>query len=165
MPFTPPSISLRHAPFHQRSMAYYTLRRTCPPGTRIVRRGISGNNSASTSTTNTSPSSSFHTSARYAYPQKDTQDKDSLKPRSTEYSKSGSDDAAASGTAFDPNQTKPETEKKNEDENELEVSPANTKVSGQRPAQEGGADHAPEHNRERTSGGGSAPKNGGGRSG
>ena len=43
---------------------------------------------------------------------KDTQDKDSLKPEPNEYSKSGSDDAAAAveGAAFDPNQTRPEEE-------------------------------------------------------
>lgn len=43
---------------------------------------------------------------------KDTQDKDSLKPEPNEYSKSGSDDAAAAveGAAFDPNQTRPEQE-------------------------------------------------------
>jgi hypothetical protein len=43
---------------------------------------------------------------------KDTQDKDSLKPEPNEYSKSGSDDAAAAveQAAFDPNQTRPEQE-------------------------------------------------------
>lgn len=48
-----------------------------------------------------------------SYPRKDSQDRDSLNPRSTEYSKSGSDDAAAaSNTAFDPEKTAPETEDK-----------------------------------------------------
>ena len=70
-----------------------TMRRTCPPGTRIasVRR------------------SRFHASpaARYAY--KDDQSKDSLNPRSTEYSKSGSDnEAAQTEEAFDPSNTSPE---------------------------------------------------------
>ena len=43
---------------------------------------------------------------------KDTQDKDSLKPEPTEYSKSGSDDAAAATekAAFDPSSTRPEEE-------------------------------------------------------
>ena len=43
---------------------------------------------------------------------KDTQDKDSLKPESNEYSKSGSDQAAAAmdTAAFDPRQTRPEQE-------------------------------------------------------
>jgi hypothetical protein len=43
---------------------------------------------------------------------KDTQDKDSLKPEPNEYSKSGSDDAAAAveKAAFDPSETRPEQE-------------------------------------------------------
>ena len=43
---------------------------------------------------------------------KDTQDKDSLKPEPNEYSKSGSDDAAAATekAAFDPSSTRPEEE-------------------------------------------------------
>lgn len=43
---------------------------------------------------------------------KDTQHKDSLKPEPNEYSKSGSDDAAAAveNAAFDPKQTRPEQE-------------------------------------------------------
>jgi hypothetical protein len=47
------------------------------------------------------------------YPAKDAQDKDSLKPRSTEYSKSSSDDDAAANedAAFNPNKTRPEEEK------------------------------------------------------
>ena len=76
------------------------LRRTCPPGTRIasVRR--------------------LHRSNGLAYPPtKEGQDKDSLTPRSTEYSKSGGDDdsAAMSKAAFDPNETAPETESKSAD--------------------------------------------------
>jgi hypothetical protein len=72
------------------------MRRTCPPGTRIasVRR------------------SRFHSSpaARYAY--KDDQSKDSLQPKSTEYSKSGSDaEAAETDEAFDPSKTSPESQK------------------------------------------------------
>jgi len=56
----------------------------------------------------------FHSSARLgAY--KNDQDKDSLKPRSSEYSKSGSGDdgAASTDAAFDPSQTKPEDQEKN----------------------------------------------------
>jgi hypothetical protein len=43
---------------------------------------------------------------------KDTQDKDSLKPEPNEYSKAGSDDAAAAveKAAFDPSETRPEQE-------------------------------------------------------
>lgn len=65
---------------------------------------------------------------RFLYATKDAQDKDSLKPRATEYSKSGSDDAAAhEDAAFDPNQTEPETEQKNMGESE------NTTVSSNLP--------------------------------
>lgn len=53
----------------------------------------------------------FQTSTRLAFPRKDAQDKDSLKPESNEYSKSGSDQASAqSDAAFDPSTTKPESE-------------------------------------------------------
>ena len=47
------------------------------------------------------------------YPRKDTQDKDSIDTSSNEYSKSGSDDAAASSNAaFDSSKTSPESAKK-----------------------------------------------------
>jgi hypothetical protein len=54
---------------------------------------------------------------------KDTQDKDSLKPEPNEYSKSGSDDAAAAtaNTAFDPNKTSPEEEHASADSESKEV--------------------------------------------
>lgn len=75
------------------------MRRTCPPGTRIasVRR------------------SRLSTSApRYAY--KDDMDKDSLKPKSTEYSKSGSDgEAADTDEAFDPQKTSPESQQQSQE--------------------------------------------------
>ncbi|KAJ4349498.1 uncharacterized protein N0V89_008114 [Didymosphaeria variabile] len=110
------------------------------------------------------------TAPRFA--SKDTQDKDSLKPRSNEYSKSGSDDAAAhSDAAFDPNKTSPEAaeqtaeaEGKGEggESDALNVSPGNPEVSKPRGAQEGGAS---EGVRTKTSGGGSAPKSGGSKSG
>jgi hypothetical protein len=138
------------------------LRRTCPPGTRIasVRR--------------------LHGSSSLAYPPtKEGQDKDSLTPRSTEYSKSGDDDAAAatSKTAFDPNQTAPETEDKSADQesgqnvNPLNVSPANRGVSQPRESTEGGAESSSgesrhsQSQRQRTSGKGSAPKSGSGKHG
>jgi hypothetical protein len=97
----------------------YQLRRTCPPGTRIatVRARTKSNSSASSgrSSFTISPTQSFHSSALLQRPYKDDQDKDSLKPGSSEYSKSGSgdDQAAATDAAFDPNQTKPETQSKN----------------------------------------------------
>jgi len=85
-----PSASLRPSSL----MAYtHRLRTTCPSGTRIPNK-----------------TRAFHASPLARFPRKDTQDKDSLKPESTEYSKSGSDDAAAQGdAAFDPSTTRPES--------------------------------------------------------
>jgi hypothetical protein len=100
---------------------------------------------------------------------KDTQDKDSLNPQSSEYSKSGDDDAASgSGAAFDPNTTSPESaEKSNEQENggngALNVSPGNPEVSKPRGDEEGGAQGSPKSGS--SSGSGSAPKAGGNKSG
>ncbi|KAF2009615.1 hypothetical protein BU24DRAFT_358311 [Aaosphaeria arxii CBS 175.79] len=94
--------------------------------------------------------------------QKDAQDKDSLNPRSTEYSKSGGGDDAAAHTdaAFNPNKTRPEEE--GQHENPLETSPGNKEVSKARKEDEGGAQGSP---RRSTSSKGSAPKAGGGKSG
>jgi hypothetical protein len=52
-------------------------------------------------------------SSLVAYPRKDSQDRDSINTDATEYSKSGSDDAAAKQTeaAYDPSTTDPEKEK------------------------------------------------------
>lgn len=60
--------------------------------------------------TNTHISRNIHRTACLKYPSRDSQDKDSLNPRSTEYSKSQSDDSSAriEQTAFDPNETSPE---------------------------------------------------------
>lgn len=67
---------------------------------------------------------------------KDAQHKDTLKPTSTEYSKSGSDDAAAhTDTAFNPNETRPAEEEASAEreaggkENSLGASPANKDIS------------------------------------
>ncbi|KAF2654790.1 hypothetical protein K491DRAFT_693453 [Lophiostoma macrostomum CBS 122681] len=108
-------------------------------------------------------------SPRYA--QKDSQDKDSLKPRSTEYSKSGSDDAVAdSDEAFNPSKTRPEQEKSGSESESggqsndpLDVSPGNPEVSKPRGDQEGGASNSPKSGGG--SGGGSAPKSGGSKAG
>jgi len=151
------------SPSSLRFMAVHTLRRTCPSHTRIARRS---NNSG-----DSSPKNSFHTNSRYLYATKNAQDKDSLDPRSTEYSKSGYDDSAAQPEAFDPKQTRPGTEQRNTEEgstregNPLDVSPANHKVSKARDPQEGGAENAPGESRSKTSGHGGAPKAGGGTSG
>jgi len=113
------------------------------------------------------PAPRYLSTTRSLFASKDAQDKDSLKPRSTEYSKSGSDDAAAeSGAAFDPNTTSPEAaERQSEQESggsSLNVSPGNQEVSKPRDNQEGGAQ---EGVRTKVSGGGSAPKSGGSKSG
>ncbi|TGO34448.1 hypothetical protein BHYA_0196g00040 [Botrytis hyacinthi] len=82
-------------------------------------------------------------------PRKDSQHKDSIDTTATEYSKSGSDDAAAreESAAFDPSITSPESEKseagKGGDGNPLDVSPANQEVSKPRGEQEGGAERSP----------------------
>ena len=58
-----------------------------------------------------SPSLTRHisSSARFTYPRKDSQDKDSINTEATEYSKSGTDDESArqESAAFDPNITDP----------------------------------------------------------
>ncbi|KAJ4377970.1 hypothetical protein N0V83_000800 [Neocucurbitaria cava] len=94
---------------------------------------------------------------------KDTQDKDSLKPRSNEYSKSGSDqEAASSDAAFNPNKTSPESAEATAEseaggkDNSLNVSPGNEEVSKPNDPNAGGSG-APD---TKSSGGGSAPKNG-----
>lgn len=95
--------------------------------------------------------------------QKDAQDKDSLKPRSTEYAKSGSDDGAAhTSAAFDSSKTSPEEAEASAErdaggkQNSLNVSPGNKDVSQPNPSDVGGHGGAPE---KKSSGGGSAPKN------
>lgn len=63
--------------------------------------------------TSASPTTRPFTSTPLNRARKDAQDKDSLKPEPNEYSKSGSDDAAAATekAAFDPSQTRPEEER------------------------------------------------------
>ena len=77
----------------------------------------------------------YHQTAILQQPYKDDQDRESLKPRAQDTSKSTSDDDAAihDDAAFDPNITSPETAKNNAEQdsngNPLEVSPANKDVS------------------------------------
>ena len=81
------------------STTSYRVRSTCPPGTRIAAVRQNGADAQNRW---------FHAAGR-RYAQKDTQDKDSLKPRSTEYSKSsGGDSAAATESAFDGSTSSPE---------------------------------------------------------
>ncbi|KAF2847457.1 hypothetical protein T440DRAFT_470973 [Plenodomus tracheiphilus IPT5] len=95
---------------------------------------------------------------------KGAEDKDTLKPTSTEYSKSGSDDSAAhSDAAFNPNVTKPEAEEASVEkeaggkDNSLNASPSNTDISEPNSAGVGGNGGAPH---KKKSGAGGAPKNG-----
>ncbi|KAK8233511.1 hypothetical protein HDK77DRAFT_444244 [Phyllosticta capitalensis] len=120
--------------------------------------------------------------ARNLLPTKDAQDKDSLNPTSTEYSKSGGDNAAAHtpDAAFNPNKTSPEEATKTaeresgevgssksgaSDTNPLDASPGNPDISKPRDPTEGGAEKGARNERARTSGGGSPKKAGGGKSG
>ena len=59
---------------------------------------------------------SFGHSSQLSYPRKDAQDKDSINTEASEYSKSGTDDAAAraDSTAFDPDTTSPEAQHEQE---------------------------------------------------
>ncbi|KAK0875839.1 hypothetical protein LTR87_010359 [Friedmanniomyces endolithicus] len=122
----------------------------------------------------------FHISPRQLA-RKDAQDKDSLKPEPNEYSKSGSDDAAAAvdDAAFNPDVTSPEEEQASakeqsgsDGENPLEVSPANQEVSqpkeqpqGQTEGSSAESGGSGSSGRQRTSGGSSPPKSGGGKHG
>ncbi|TLD33172.1 hypothetical protein PspLS_00628 [Pyricularia sp. CBS 133598] len=76
----------------------------------------------------------FHGAAVARMPYKDDQDRESLKPRAQEYSKSegGDNEVAKTDTAFNPNKTRPETEKKAGGE-PLEASPANKDISAAKP--------------------------------
>lgn len=105
------------------------------------------------------------------YASKSTQNKDSLNPSRSEYTQTGKDDNAAhTSAAFDPSNTSPEGQKESakreaggdDKKNPLDVSPGNKEVSKPRKDDEGGAQGSPRTSR---SGGGSAPKAGGGKSG
>ena len=116
----------------------------------------------------------FHRSPIFSDHRKDTQHKDSLDPRSGEYSKSGTDDTAADikNTSFNSKQTSPEHQKESarkesggDEKSPLDVSPANRDVS--RDDLNGGREESrktessrEKSERNRTSGRGSAPKAG-----
>nr|POE49101.1 hypothetical protein CFP56_32251 [Quercus suber] len=122
----------------------------------------------------------FQTSSRSAFANKHSQDKDSMKIESNEYSKSGSDQAAAQdGAAFDPSTTKPEsegaeaaktattivTDGTEQSKNALNVSPDNPEVSKPKTGsdQESGSPRQTGQgatDRSATSGGGSPKKSG-----
>ncbi|TLS23698.1 uncharacterized protein PpBr36_06111 [Pyricularia pennisetigena] len=76
----------------------------------------------------------FHGVAVARMPYKDDQDRESLKPRAQEYSKSegGDHEAAKTDAAFNPDKTRPETEKKAGGK-PLDASPANKDISAAKP--------------------------------
>ncbi|KAJ4342835.1 hypothetical protein N0V95_006814 [Ascochyta clinopodiicola] len=111
----------------------------------------------------------YLSTSRSFFAQKDAQDKDSLKTTSNEYSKSGSDDAAAhTDAAFNPNQTTPEEAEASAEkesggqDNSLNVSPGNPEVSKPNDPEIGGASQGTNN---KASGAGSPNKQGGGSSG
>ncbi|KAL0941835.1 uncharacterized protein CTRU02_204599 [Colletotrichum truncatum] len=101
----------------------------------------------------------YTASTRFAY--KDDQDRNTLKPGSTEGTKSGRDqDVAEDSEAFNPSTTRPETERESGG-SDLEVSGANqgmSKPQGDSPGAKGGA--GKETRKGGKSGGGSSPKAG-----
>ncbi|KAF3034113.1 hypothetical protein E8E11_001992 [Didymella keratinophila] len=111
----------------------------------------------------------FLSTSRPLFAQKGAEDKDSLKTTSNEYSKSGSDDAAAhTDAAFDPNQTSPEAAEASAQkeaggaDNSLNVSPGNHEVSHANDPEIGGASQG---TNDKASGAGRPNKQGGGSSG
>jgi len=121
--------------------------------------------------TSTRQARQFQHSALLSLPRKGNEDKDSINTEATEYSKSGTDDAAAKNeeAAFDPSSTSPESERakagegNEESGNPLDVSPANQEVSKPRGETEGGAERAAgprEQSGEKSSGHGSPKKAG-----
>jgi len=114
----------------------------------------------------------FQSQAR-VYARKDTQDRESMNVDPNEYSKSGGDGATArtSDVAFSRSETRPEEAIKEagketegtDQSNPLDGSPANTDLGKPtKPTKEGSQaeDGNGESGRARSSGGGSAPKNG-----
>ncbi|CZT16540.1 uncharacterized protein RCC_02374 [Ramularia collo-cygni] len=123
------------------------------------------------------PARNFQTSSII---RKEIESKDSINTESREYSKTGGDGAASQKTedaAFNPDKTRPEEERESakqqsggEENDPLNVSPANPDISQARGAQEGGAmgsksETGEGSERARSSGGGSPAKRGGGKSG
>ncbi|KAL7938480.1 hypothetical protein V8C35DRAFT_288187 [Trichoderma chlorosporum] len=112
----------------------------------------------------------YHTSSVLRYPYKDSQDRQSLKPRSNNGTRSGRDDdvAAQKDAAFDPSKTDPTPESEAEvagrgnETNPLNASGANQEFN--KPMGEGPEAHntgpGKETRKGGRSGGGSAPKKG-----
>ncbi|KAJ8117936.1 hypothetical protein OPT61_g984 [Boeremia exigua] len=111
----------------------------------------------------------FLSTSRRFLAQKGAEDKDTINTTSNEYSKSGSDDAAAhTDAAFDPSQTSPEAAEASAEKetgsqaNSLNVSPGNHEISHANDPEVGGASQGTNN---KPSGAGSPNKQGGGSSG
>ncbi|KAM4062968.1 hypothetical protein HRG_010469 [Hirsutella rhossiliensis] len=110
----------------------------------------------------------IHSTPRAPRPYKDSQDRESLQPRSAENTKSGRDDELAGygDAAFDPHKTKPEPEGRmagaRSDGNPLEASGANQELSKPRGDEKSKADRGAgdEVRKGGRSGSGNAPKKG-----
>ncbi|KAL2207762.1 hypothetical protein CC79DRAFT_1333590 [Sarocladium strictum] len=91
----------------------------------------------------------YHTTPLLRLPYKDDQDRESLKPRSTENTKTGSDQDVAGAdpdAAFNPNKTSPEAAHQAADDNAgnpLEGSGANQELSKPRGDEKSGNDRGP----------------------
>ncbi|KAI1444368.1 hypothetical protein F5Y02DRAFT_172719 [Annulohypoxylon stygium] len=103
-----------------------------------------------------------HQSLALRAPYKDDMDRESFKPKSHEYTQSGTDEEVASkqDAAFNPHKTDPETEKKAAAEesngNPLGASPADKNFAEAGRGKEEDKSHG---GRKKASGGGGGPKN------
>ncbi|KAI1387498.1 uncharacterized protein F4822DRAFT_430244 [Hypoxylon trugodes] len=105
----------------------------------------------------------LHQSSVQQFPYKDDMDRESFKPKTHEYTTSGTDEEVASkqDAAFNPNKTDPETETKaagaESNGNPLNESPANKAFAE---AGRGKEEDRPHGGQKKASGGGSGPKKG-----
>lgn len=149
----------------------YRVRSTCPPGTRIAAVRSHARLHAEQARLNKEQGRAF-TTTRVASATKDSQDRESLNPTSTEYSKSGGGDASAAheAEAFDPKSTRPEEEGGRGKGDSLNVSPGSSEVNQSKEAENKATAKSPSESssqsgeRNRQSSGGSPAKNGPGAS-
>jgi hypothetical protein len=135
------------------------------PATTLLRTSILRASATSRLTTaRAGAARQMHGGRALGMPYKDDQDRESLKPRAQDYSKSGSDDATAANedAAFNPSKTRPEQEKETagvgNEGNPLEASPANKEFAE---SGRGKAEDKPGHQGAKpASGASSGPKKG-----
>lgn len=105
----------------------------------------------------------YHTTPRVLLPYKDSQDRESLRPRTAEHTKSGRDDdvAAQDDAAYNPRKTRPEETGKQAKGSPLEASGANQELSKPRGDERSQKDRGAgtEVRKGGKSGSGSPPKN------